>query len=68
LSIKAATPTPTLAPGTTAAPTAVPTLDTRTNTQKSTEMVDFLYSNGYTLVVLFFLATLFGIFSMMSKK
>ena len=67
VSVKAATPTPTLAPGQTATPTAVPTLDTRTNAQKGGEMVDFLYDNGYTLVVILFIAALVGAFKMMSK-
>jgi hypothetical protein len=65
VSVKAATPTPTLAPGVTATPTPLPTADTRTNTQKTEEMVGFLYDNGYTLVVLFVIATVLGITQMM---
>jgi hypothetical protein len=64
----APTATRTLAPGQTASPTPLPTLDTRTNEQKGNEMVGFLYDNGYTLVVIFFLCTVVGALQMMGGK
>lgn len=56
-----ATTAPTLAPGQTATPTAVPTVDMRTNEEKGAGMVKMLYDNGETIVMLCIIMTILGL-------